>query len=44
MNSFELSNSIENAMQAMCYASRDYTRADWKYEKLKEEIEAFLRG
>lgn len=44
MNTFELSNSIENAMRTMQYVNRDYTHADWKYEKLKEEIEDFQKN
>ena len=44
MNTLDLSNSLENAMRVMQYTSRDYTHADWKYEKLKEEIEAFQRN
>lgn len=41
MNGFDLSTSLENAARALQYANRDYTHADWKYEKLREQIEEF---
>lgn len=41
MDGFDLGYSIENAAQALQFANRDYNHADWKYEKLMEEIEAF---
>ena len=43
MNGFDLSLALENAQQALQYANRDYTHADWKYEKLKEQIEEFQK-
>lgn len=44
MNGFDLSTALENAERALQYANRDYTYADWKYEKLKEQIEEFQSG
>ncbi|MBE6641695.1 MAG: hypothetical protein E7619_08915 [Ruminococcaceae bacterium] len=41
MNGFDLSATLENAERALQYANRDYTMADWKYEKLREQIEEF---
>ena len=41
MDGFDLGYSIENAAQALQFANRDYTHADWKYEKLMEEVEVF---
>lgn len=41
MNGFDLSASLENAERALQYVNRDYTHADWKYEKLREQIEEF---
>lgn len=44
MNTFDLSENLKNAQHAMQYVSRDYTHADWKYEKIKEQIEEFQAG
>lgn len=44
MNTFDLSENLKNAQYAMQYVSRDYTHADWKYEKIKEQIEEFQAG
>lgn len=41
MNGLDLSTSLENAERALQFINRDYTLADWKYEKLKEQIEEF---
>ena len=41
MNTFGLNNNIENAMKISRYVARDYKMADWKYEKIKEQIEEF---
>ena len=41
MNGLDLSVSLENAERALQFINRDYTLADWKYEKLKEQIEEF---
>ena len=44
MNTLDLTESLANAQRAMQYTSRDYTHADWKYEKIKEQIEEFQTG
>ena len=41
MNGFDLGASLESAERALQLANRDYTYADWKYEKIKEQIEEF---
>ena len=41
MSELDLCLSIKEAQQALRIDSRDYSLADWKYEKIKEQIEEF---
>ena len=44
MKTFELNNNFEDALSISQYVTRDYKLADWKYEKIKEQIEEFQSG
>ena len=44
MNTLELSRSVAVANRALQIESRDYSYADWKYEKIKEQVEEFQAG
>ena len=47
MDGFNLTGSVdlaESVERDMRYILRDYTHADWKYEKIKEQIEEFQTG
>lgn len=41
MNGLYVEASLENAQHSLEYINRDYTLADWKYEKIKEQVEEF---